>query len=79
MKSKASNAYLDAMREIDILRELNSPYIIQIHEVIDDDKEDKLYLVLDYAHRGQIMDYDVSLKKFRANAENRTYYTEKEV
>ena len=52
LKNKASNAYLDMMREIDILKEFTHPNIIRLHEVIDDDKEDKLYLIIDYAERG---------------------------
>jgi [calcium/calmodulin-dependent protein kinase] kinase len=57
------------MREIDILKDLNHPNIIGLHEVIDDEKEDKLYLVLDYAERGQIMDYDNKEKRFKPNVD----------
>jgi serine/threonine protein kinase len=52
LKNKSSAAYLDTMREIDILKELNHPNIIKLYEVIDDEKDDKLYLVLDYAEKG---------------------------
>ena len=52
LKNKASNAYLDTMREIDILQEFNHLNIIKLHEVIDDEKDDKLYLVIDYCEKG---------------------------
>ncbi len=52
LKSKASPAYLDAMREIDILKMLAHENIIRLFEVIDDPNDDKLYMVLEYAARG---------------------------
>lgn len=52
LKAKASPAFLDAMREIDILKEFSHPNIIKLYEVIDDPNDDKLYLVLEYAARG---------------------------
>ena len=32
------------MREIAIMKKLNHPNVIKLHEVIDDPEEDKLYL-----------------------------------
>ena len=69
MKAKASPAFLDAMREIDILKQVSHKNIIRLYEVIDDPNDDKLYLVLEYAARGQIMDYDSKDRKFRIVAE----------
>ncbi len=79
MKAKASPAFLDAMREIDILKQLTHQNIIRLYEVIDDQNDDKLYMVLEYASKGQIMDYDARDKKFKPNAEGRAYYSEREV
>ncbi len=52
LKAKASPAFLDAMREIDILKQLTHQNIIRLHEVIDDQNDDKLYMVLEYAAKG---------------------------
>ena len=54
-----------------MLKELNHPNIIKLHEVIDDERDDKLYLVLDYCERGQIMDFDGKDKRFKLNHDSR--------
>ena len=38
------NAFQDVMREIAIMKKLNHPNVIKLHEVLDDPEEDKLYL-----------------------------------
>jgi [calcium/calmodulin-dependent protein kinase] kinase len=53
--------------------------IIRLFEVIDDPNDDKLYLVLEYASRGQIMDYNERNKQFIPICDGRTYYSEREV
>ncbi|KAL3690383.1 hypothetical protein R1sor_016692 [Riccia sorocarpa] len=44
-----------AMREIAIMKKLNHPNIVALHEVIDDPTKKKLYLVLEYVEGGPIM------------------------
>ncbi len=79
MKAKASPAFLDAMREIDILKQLTHQNIIKLYEIIDDPNDDKLYMVLEYAGKGQIMEYENRDKKFKPNAEGRSHYSEREI
>lgn len=55
MRKTDRQAYIDAMREIDIHKMLNHPNIVKLREVIDDDAEDKVYLIMDYASQGQLM------------------------
>jgi hypothetical protein len=54
------------MKEIAIMKKLQHPNLIRLHEVIDDDENDKLYLsksliliiiflVLDFAEKGEIL------------------------
>ncbi len=40
------------MREIAIMKKLNHPNIIRLHEVIDDNEEDKIYMVMDFEENG---------------------------
>lgn len=57
------------MREIDILKQVSHKNIIRLYEVIDDPNDDKLYLVLEYAARSQIMEFDGKERKFRIVAD----------
>ena len=45
------NAYLDTLREIKIMAKLGegSGCVIELHEVIDSEPDDKLLLIIDYA------------------------------
>lgn len=58
MRKNDRTAYLDAMREIDIHKMLNHPNIVLLHEVIDDDADDKVYLIMQYATKGRIMEHN---------------------
>lgn len=44
------------MAEIEALKRLQHPNIVQLVEVIDDPSTDKLYLVMDYLTKGTIED-----------------------
>jgi serine/threonine protein kinase len=46
------------MRELDIHKMLSHKHLIRLHEIIDDESDDKVYLVMEYAPYGQILDYD---------------------
>eukprot|EP00899_Mesostigma_viride_P022758 jgi/Mesvir1/3667/Mv14958-RA.1 len=46
----------DCLREIAILKQLDHPKLVLIHEVIDDPNEDDFYLVLEYVSGGPIME-----------------------
>lgn len=49
------------VREISILKVLRHPYIAQLFEIIETDKE--LYLIMEYACGGELFDYIVSRQK----------------
>lgn len=44
------------MQELHALKKLQHPNIIQLHEIIDDPKEDRVYLVMDVLDGGTIED-----------------------
>lgn len=46
------------------MKKLNHLNIIRLHEVIKDDDNDKLYMIIDYAEHGQIMNFDENTKKW---------------
>eukprot|EP01137_Pigoraptor_chileana_P037208 Opistho-2@33934 len=47
---------MDVRREIAILKKLDHPNIVKLVEVIDDQKEDNLYLVFELVEKGAIME-----------------------
>lgn len=49
--------------EIEIMKHLKEsggghPNIVELHEVMDDEEKDKLYMVLDYCERGELLKWD---------------------
>jgi len=40
------------MRELDIHKMLKHKYLIRLNEIIDDESDDKVYLVMEYASNG---------------------------
>jgi len=78
-------------KEIEIMKQVEHPNIIRLHEVIDDPVSDKLYLVLPLAEYGECMTWNSEefafmpnpklinhpMKKIvKLNAEEFQYYTE---
>ena len=58
---------LDKVRkEIAIMQQLRSEYVVRLLALIDDDEQDALYLVLEAADRGQIMDWDGDSLTYRS-------------
>jgi len=49
---------LDLGREIGIMKMFSHPHIVRLHEVIDDPKDEKLHLIMDYCPNGQIMTFN---------------------
>lgn len=46
----------EEIKEFEALKKLHHPYIIRLHEIIDDPKERSLYLVMDLLEGGTIDD-----------------------
>ena len=53
-----TNLLKDALKEIAILKKLDHPNIIKLYEIIHDHKKQKIYLILEYAEYGDIVNYD---------------------
>mmetsp|Transcript_13314 Transcript_13314/g.22616 ORF Transcript_13314/g.22616 Transcript_13314/m.22616 type:complete len:265 (-) Transcript_13314:151-945(-) len=78
------NAYLDTLREIQIMALLESAdedhgSLISLKEVIDSERDDKLILIIDYAQFGEIMSWDDEESKFETCLENKKYFNETDI
>ncbi len=49
-----------------------------LHEIIDDEENDKLYLILDNCESGEIMSWQADSMKFKPHNGNE-YFTEEEI
>ena len=38
------------------MKKINHPNLIKLNEVIDDEEMDKLYMIIDFAQKGPILD-----------------------
>jgi len=81
------NNYLkDALREIAILKKIECPNIIQLREIIHDNENESIWLIMDFAENGTILDFDDETQTFSINKqfllmdyEREEYYTEEEI
>lgn len=48
----------DVYKEIDIMKQLDHPNIINLYELIDDPSSDKLYLIMPLADYGECMSFN---------------------
>lgn len=58
------NALQDVQREIAVMKKLAHTNVLRLHEVIDDDEEDKLYMVMDFCDKGPILDWEPEQSQF---------------
>ena len=62
-----SNLLKDALKEIAILKKLDHPNIIKLYEILHDYQKQKIYLILEYAEYGDIVNYDEDKDIFSIN------------
>ena len=67
----------DALKEIAILKKLDHPNIIKLIEILHNYKKEKIYLILEYAEFGDIVDYDEENNNFSINKNISKIYIEK--
>lgn len=61
---EASTALQAVLRELEIMKRLNHPNLIHLHEILEDQTSDKLFMVIDYCEKGSIMEWDSESRKF---------------
>lgn len=57
----------DALREIAILKRIECKNIVQLREIIHEDANSRIYLVMELAEKGSILDYDNESCRFYIN------------
>ncbi|OQR90735.1 protein kinase [Achlya hypogyna] len=60
----ASNAFQKVQKEIAIMKKLRHPNLTHLHEVIDAESQDKMFLVLELVTGGQVMDWDSAALRY---------------
>ncbi|EFC42555.1 predicted protein [Naegleria gruberi] len=55
VKDKDNSSLMILMKEVSILKKLHHPNVVELYEVIDDPKIDKLFLVFEYIESGCLM------------------------
>jgi len=59
-------------REINILKVLIHPVVVQLYEIIESEKE--IFLIMEYARGGELFEYIVSHKRVREKEAARFFY-----
>jgi [calcium/calmodulin-dependent protein kinase] kinase len=62
-----TNLLKDALKEIAILKKLNHPNIIKLYEILHNYQKQKIYLIMEYADYGDIMNYNEDTETFSIN------------
>ena len=62
-----NSALENAIKEIAILKKTNHPNIIRLCEILYCNKNQKIYLILEYCEHGDLIDYDDKIGEFKLN------------
>ena len=62
-----TNLLKDSLKEIAILKKLNHPNIIKLYEILHNYQKEKIYLIMEYAEYGDIVDYNEQNGVFSIN------------
>ena len=73
-----TNLLKDALKEIAILKKLNHPNIIKLYEILHNYAKEKIYLILEYAEYGDIVDYNEQSGIFNINKHISDIYDKKD-
>merc|ERR1719410_1205638 len=68
-----SSLYDNVLQEIAIMKRVNHPNIVKLHEVIDDERKEKLYIILEYLPKGSVMNGDVKTEAITDYEKIRAY------
>ena len=63
-----TNLLKDSLKEIAILKKLNHPNIIKLYEILHNYRKQKIYLILEYADYGDLVNFDEETGIFTINS-----------
>ena len=63
-KKKMHTLMKNVMDEIDIMSSLNHPNVIRIHEIINDPDDKSLFIVMEYAAKGELLSFNEETGRF---------------
>lgn len=46
------------------MKKLDHPYLVRLHEVMDDEENEKLYMVMDYCSKGELLSWNEKTLRF---------------
>jgi len=75
---KYKDALENVLMEIAIMKKLNHPNIVKLYEVIDNSESAKLYIIMDFVEKGQIIEWDEETSTFY-NLTQKEYLDETEL
>ena len=58
-KIVVNDKFKEVMQEIEIMRQLEHKNVIKMVKVMKDERSDELYIVMNYAEKGQLLHWDV--------------------
>ena len=58
------NLYENVMQEMRIMKCLNHQNVIRMHEIIDDEEDQNLFIVIDYAAKGELLNFNEEKQSF---------------
>jgi serine/threonine protein kinase len=70
-KIKDEQEAMRIMREINILKIVRHPNIVQLYEIIETSRQ--LYLIMEYSPNGELFDYIVKKRKLQEGEASRFY------
>ena len=54
----------DVYKELSILKELKNQYIMNVHEILNDPENEKIYAIMEYCEKGCILTLDPNTSTF---------------
>lgn len=67
-RPKVTTAFDDVLREIAVMKKLRQNNVVRLYEVIDDERNDLLYMVMELVSGGQVARWNCAAKRYASHA-----------